>query len=244
MSRPSRGRGTGPPRRHRSTSRELEDEVEWPPKRTSSAPRCRPRSPCGAANASRGPSAHAARASGSTPTRSTANRWCGDAMASPRRSCWRVLGLLVVALIVFLLPTLLAGGGGGQTRQCTDSHRPTGSRRPTATRSVVLATPSAAPSPSSQAGADQDLSRPQWRYPQPHRAKAGCRCQDAPVHQRHQEPEPAVGGAAAPDPAAGLRLRARLANAHAHAGAREYGRARHHGVARSFRGASASAARS
>lgn len=55
-----------------------------------------------------------------------------------------VLGLLVVALIVFMIPTLLGGGDGGQTAAASPS--PNGSPRPATTRApVVLATPSPEP---------------------------------------------------------------------------------------------------
>ena len=60
-----------------------------------------------------------------------------------------VLGLSVVALIVFLIPTLFSGGDEGQTSSAPIAS-PGGSRRPSATRApVVPATPriSAEPSP-------------------------------------------------------------------------------------------------
>ena len=60
-----------------------------------------------------------------------------------------VLGLLVVALVVFLIPTLLSGGGEGQTAGAPTAS-PSSSDRPVVTRApVVLATPqvSAEPSP-------------------------------------------------------------------------------------------------
>jgi hypothetical protein len=57
-----------------------------------------------------------------------------------------VLGLLVVALIVFMIPTLFSGGDGGQTAAASPS--PNASQRPAATRApTVVATPSPVPSP-------------------------------------------------------------------------------------------------
>ena len=55
-----------------------------------------------------------------------------------------VLGLLVVALIVFMIPTLLSGGDGGQTAAVSPSADATG--RPVVTRApVVVTTPSPEP---------------------------------------------------------------------------------------------------
>lgn len=60
-----------------------------------------------------------------------------------------VLGLLVVALVVFLIPTLFFGGGDGQTA-AAPSPSPLASQRPAVTRAPAVATtaPSAAPSAS------------------------------------------------------------------------------------------------
>jgi hypothetical protein len=63
-----------------------------------------------------------------------------------------VLGLLVAALVVFLVPTVFLGGGDDQTTAAA-SPSPAASVRPVATRAPVVATaePSADPSPSAPA---------------------------------------------------------------------------------------------